>query len=61
MPTNFYFSPLKPGSPDAGMGAYELGTGKLLFYSDGGKWFYAAGTGRAAFYVDGAGVHWLPR
>lgn len=62
MAGDWYFSPLVPGIPERGMGAYEMGTGKLLYYSDGGQWFYEARSGRAAFYMDAGGLRWvLPR
>ena len=43
---NYYMAPLGPGE-----GVYEYGTGRCLWYSDGGQWFYVMGTSEPAFYI----------
>ena len=55
MADEFYVAPLGLGAPKGAMGLYEHGTGRCLYYSDGGQWFFEMGTGKPAFYLsDGA-------
>ena len=52
-----YFAPLKAGKPQEGMGLYEHGTGRCVYYSDGGEWFFESGTGTPTFYVADGCLH----
>ena len=50
MAYDFYFAPLG-GSIKNAFGLYEHGTGRCVYYSDGGQWFFEMGTGKPSFYV----------
>jgi hypothetical protein len=51
-----YMAPLG-GIPLGAMGFYQLDSGQLVYYNDGGEWFLEAGTGRPAFYVKDGAIH----
>ena len=60
MAVQLFFALLRPGDTEGGWGAYERGTGKCRYYSQGvGIWFYEMGTGKPAFYRQGGTLHWV--
>jgi hypothetical protein len=51
-----YTAPIHGPRPGA-MGYFELGTGRLACYNDGGEWFFEAGTGTPTFYIKDRAIH----
>jgi hypothetical protein len=45
------------GTERGAMGHYELGSGRLVYYNDGGKWFFGAGTRTPAFYIEDGAIY----
>ena len=59
MAAKLYFAALKPGTPTAGLGAFELGSGRCCFYSDGGPCFFEMQSGTAAFVIEAGFLAWM--
>jgi hypothetical protein len=61
--SSFYWALLRPGYPPGGVGLYELGTGKCLYYTDAkvygdGDWFYDMSNGKPALYISQRQIYW---
>ena len=45
------------GKPGA-IGYFDLGTGRMMYYNDGGEWFFERETGTPVFYIRDGAIHW---